>query len=106
MPNLHKSASNYWEAKLQIRPYNKIVVDYVKKQIIKDNIMVAKEENKKFGTDFYLSSRHFVLRMGRQLKKVFKGTTITSRKLFTKDRLTSKNVYRVTVCFRLKEEEN
>src|SRR3989344_2668688 len=92
----------YFEGILQLRPLNKEILDYVKKQIDKSNCLISKEFNLKYGTDLYLTSQRFTVSLGRKLKRVFKGEVKISRSLFTTSRFTSKKVYRVTVLFRLK----
>ena len=93
----------YYEAILQLRPLDKKVLDYVYSQIIKNNVAIAKEVELKEGFDLYISSSKFAIMLGKKLKKRFPGTVKTSRTLFTQNKLTSKRVYRVTVCFRLKQ---
>jgi len=93
----------YYEAILQLRPFDKKVLDYVYSQIIKENITISREAKLKEGFDIYVSSSKFAIMLGKKLKKRFLGTVKTSRTLFTQNRLTSKRVYRVTVCFRLKQ---
>ncbi|MCD4666308.1 60S ribosomal export protein NMD3 [archaeon] len=99
------SNDQYFEAIFQVRPHNKEVEDYIKKQIKKrDNVFISKEIDKKFGIDYYITSQKFARALGLKLKRVFKGTLTTSRSLHTRDKQTSKNVYRVTVCFRLAQD--
>ena len=93
---------NYFEGILQIRNPNEECVNLIRNQF-KNNekAWIAKEEKQKNGFDLYISSNSFLLALGKKLKKSFNGTLKTSRKLHTQSRLTSKKLYRVTVCFRL-----
>lgn len=90
----------YYEGILQLRNPNEEVINFIKNQF-KNNpkIWVAKEEKLKTGIDYYISSNKFLLTLGKRLKKSFKGELKLSRRLHTKNRITSKNVYRGTVCF-------
>ena len=92
---------NYYEGILQLRNPNEETINFIKNQF-KNNpkVWIAKHEKLKTGVDFYISSNKFLLSLGKKLKKSFKGELITSRKLHTQHRMTSKKVYRVTVCFR------
>ena len=96
---LHK---DYYEGILQLRNPSEEVIRCVKNQIKKKgDVFIAKEVTQKNGVDYYISSQRFLLSLGRKLKKSFRGELKTSRKLYTRDRITSKRVYRVTVLFRL-----
>ena len=55
------------------------------------------------GVDLYVTSQRFARALGKRLKKRFDGELVMSRQLFTRDFYTAKEVYRVTVLFRLKE---
>ena len=94
----------YYEAILQLRPYKKEVLDFVRNQIAKrKDVFISKEEKLKTGIDLYTSSQRFTRALGKKLKKSFKGELKTTRSLFGRNKQTSKNIYRVTVCFRLKQ---
>src|SRR3989344_799507 len=95
-----------FEAKLQLRPNNKEVLDFVYAQIENRNdCLIAKEEKLKTGIDLYLTSQKFTQILGRRLKKKFGGIMILSRSLYGVNRMTSKKVYRVTVLFRLEKKD-
>jgi NMD protein affecting ribosome stability and mRNA decay len=96
------SNQQYYEAKLQIRPYNEEIISYAKELIDKNsNILIVKEQAFKYGIDFLTTSQKETQNIAKQLKKRFKGTITLSRKLFGVSKLTSKKIYRVTVCFRI-----
>lgn len=92
----------YFEGILQLRNPNQEAVNFIKNQF-KNNkkAWIAKEEKLKTGIDYYISSNRFLLSLGKKLKKSFKGELKLSRKLHTRNRITSKQVYRGTVLFRL-----
>jgi NMD protein affecting ribosome stability and mRNA decay len=95
------SKDDYYEAKLQLRPYDEELIGYAKKLIDENNnILIAKETEFKYGVDFLTTSQKETQKIARQLKKRFKGTVTLSRKLFGTHKQTSKMVWRVTVCFR------
>ncbi len=99
-----ENPGEYYESKLQLRPYNEKVLYFLKKKIEERNdVSIAKETILKTGVDLYLSSNKFALILGKQLKKYFKGEVKISRKLFSMSKITSKQLWRVTVCFRLDE---
>tara|TARA_Y100000034_G_scaffold136745_1_gene215391 strand:- start:6028 stop:6336 length:309 start_codon:yes stop_codon:yes gene_type:complete len=95
------SKDEYYEAKLQLRPKDEEVIKFAKKLIDENKtLLITKETEHKYGIDFLTNSQKQTQKIARQLKKRFKGKITLSRKLFKVDRLTSKKLYRVTVCFR------
>ncbi|MBS3097227.1 hypothetical protein J4209_00360 [Candidatus Woesearchaeota archaeon] len=102
MKNPQTKNPQYYEGILQLRNPNEEALNFVRNQFKNNSkAWIAKVEELKTGIDFYISSNGFLLSLGKKLKKSFKGELKTSRRLHTKDRLTSKQVYRVTVLFRL-----
>lgn len=97
------SENRYYEAILQIRPYNKKVIDFILDEVDKkDGVFISKVDELKEGIDFYINSQKFAKSLSTSLKKKFKGTVKITRSLYGVSRETSKKVYRLTVCFRLK----
>ena len=94
----------YFEAILQIRPYDKEVIDYIINEIKKkDKVLLSKLVELKTGMDLYITSYRFAVSLGKEIKKRFPGELKISKLLFSQNRQTSKPVYRVTVLFRLKD---
>ena len=83
--------AKYFEGILQLRNPSSELIKYVAKTIDKDNrAWIAQELKVPGGVDLYLSSQ-----------KYLPGCLKSSRKLFTVQRSTGKQVYRVNVLFRL-----
>lgn len=103
-PSNQKHA-RYYEAIIQLRPADENLVKYVWNYLRnKGNVFISREEHLKTGLDLYISSRKVAMALGKQLKHLFPGELTLSRSIHTKDRQTSKDLYRVTVLFRLKRE--
>ena len=96
--------SGYYEGILQLRNPNNSVLEFVFNLIEKEDIsLISKKENVTNGIDIYLTSQKFLRHLGKKLKKHFRGELKTSVKLHTRNRVTSKDVYRVNVMFRMPE---
>lgn len=94
---------SYYEAIIQIRPADEKVLSFVRKQIEERGAFISKEERLKTGVDIYMSDQRFARALSKRLKIRFGGEVKLTRKLHTVSKKTGKNLYRVTVLFRLKE---
>ena len=92
-----QAINQYFEGTLQLRNPSKGVLDFIDASLIKSKVSVAKTIRHKNGMDMYLSSNKFVLKLAKQLHDRFGSTNKISRKIFTRDKQTSKEVYRLTV---------
>ena len=92
----------YYEGVLQIRNANDEVMDFIQNSIKKSkDVDVSKIKKVGKGFDLYISDRRYILYLGRKLKEQFGGILKKSPRLFTRDRQTSKDVYRVNVLLQL-----
>ncbi len=94
---MHKG---YYEAVLQLRNLNDEVFDFVCRQINKEKALVAKQESVKGGIDIYFASQKIAKKIGKELLESFGGEFKINAELYSRDRQTSKPVYRVSVLFR------
>ena len=95
---------NYFQGILQLRNCNQEVIDFVENQIEKaerKDVYVSKKVKVIGGVDMYLTSNKFLRSLGKKLKKSFNGELKESEKLFSRNRQTQKNIYRLNVLFRL-----
>lgn len=96
----------YWEGVIQVRPKNKEAVNFIRDQVKKrPDVKISKELFFKYGTDIYLTSQKVTRDIGRKLKNCFDGELKITKKIHGRDRLRSKNIYRATVLFRVKDKE-
>ena len=94
--------SDYFEGTLQLRNPSKELITYVRNEVKKrEGVWIAKEKDVTNGIDMYLSSQRFLVTLGNKIKKRFSGELKVTRKLFTRNKQTSRNVYRMSVMFRL-----
>lgn len=93
--------SNYFEGILQLRNCTDEVIDWTRDEIVREGkARIAKVKEVPGGIDLYLSSQRYLQTLGRKLQKRFGGIFRIARKTHTRDSITSRNVYRVTVMFR------
>jgi len=93
--------NQYYEGVLQLRNPTTEVINFIKSQCKKENVLITKTVKEDEGFDYYLTSRKFLHKIGKKLQQSFTGQLKVSSRLFSKDRLTSKDIYRVNVMFRL-----
>ena len=97
--------AQYYEAILQLRPAQEQLLQFLLEELSKrQDVFISKEVHLKNGVDIYLSSHQFTKSLGQRLKRKYKNSDLKiSRTLYSRSRMTSKLLYRVTVLFRLKE---
>ena len=94
--------NQYFEGTLQLRNPDEKIINYVEKAVKEaKKVFIARTVKTTNGIDLYLSSNKFLRSLGNKLKRKFRGELKESPQLFTKNRQTSKNVYRLNVMFRL-----
>ncbi|MCP3682452.1 MAG: hypothetical protein GY861_07145 [bacterium] len=92
--------TKYFEAILQLRSPTEAVLDFVENEMSQGKAIVTNEKKLKNGVDLYITSRRYTKKLGEMLQKHFGGEFKVSEKLFSRDRQTSKNVYRLNVFFK------
>jgi NMD protein affecting ribosome stability and mRNA decay len=89
---------DYFEAILQLRNCDKEVQKFVKNQIEKNKINIAKTKKLKTGIDYYLSNKAFARSLGNKLQHKYNGQLLTTASLFSEKK--GKKLYRFTILFR------
>ena len=93
---------NQFKAKLQLRPKNEELFNFVISQLKKNNIQVTKIDELKEGVDVYITSSQFAVALAKLFKKRFKGIVKTSNSLTGEDHYG--RIYKLTVLLRLPEQ--
>ncbi len=88
----------YYEAILQLRNVNDLVVHFVKMQIKKENIYLSKIKAVVNGFDFYLADYNFTRALSKKLQQQFNGHTLITASLVGRKK--DKDIHRFTVLFR------
>ncbi|MBW3015397.1 hypothetical protein KY330_03180 [Candidatus Woesearchaeota archaeon] len=99
-----KLGTQYFEGILQVRNVNVKVLDFIDRELSKQKskgIIATQVKKVRNGFDYYLTSQTYTSTLGNLVFKRFGGDINSTAKLFTKDKLTSKNVYRVYFLVRL-----
>ncbi len=102
-PRCSKFKSGYFEGILQLRDVDQDVIDYALeklKQSEKRGIFLSKKKKVKNGLDLYLTKKGYIHELGQELLKKFGGEKKASRKLFSRNKQTSRDIYRINVLFR------
>ena len=90
----------YFEGTLQLRGCTQEIIDFIASEMEKDNVWVAKSRKQKNGIDLDVSSNKFLKDIAKKLKAKYPGVVKQSSSLFTRKRLTQKEVHRGTLLFK------
>ncbi|MBS3112821.1 hypothetical protein J4418_01950 [Candidatus Woesearchaeota archaeon] len=94
----------YYQGILQLRDPADEVVDFIIKNLRdKKDVQVSKVVKVRGGIDFYITNNKSLQKLGKKLILRFGGELKTSPKLFSRNRQTSKDIYRLNVYFRPSE---
>ncbi|HLD12267.1 MAG TPA: NMD3-related protein [Candidatus Nanoarchaeia archaeon] len=97
----------YYEAILQLRNLTDPVTGFVMAFLAgRKDCEVTKVVEFKNGVDLYMTSQRVALALGKRLRERFpEGEKVISRMLHHRDHFTSKEVFRVTVLFKMPDPE-
>lgn len=91
----------YFEGILQLRNPDDEITNFILKEMGKrKNVLITKQTKVGDGLDLYFTDQHFLQNLGKKLSHRFCGELKISQKIFTRNRQTSRDVYRVNVFFR------
>jgi NMD protein affecting ribosome stability and mRNA decay len=103
-----KEGTQYYEAVLQVRSSNFDILDksieFLKKRVENlrhKGMFINKVEREDDGYDLYVTNKSIAQHLGRELQDLFGGEYKSSARLFSKNKQTSKNIYRVAIFVRL-----
>lgn len=104
--NCRKVNSQYFEGVLQIRnaKENDSIYEYIHNQVAKfetRGVFITKEVPEKNGRDFYLTSKKFQRTLSDKLVSEFGGKLKSNPRLFSRNRQTSKDIYRLSTYLHL-----
>ena len=97
-----KKFTKYFEGILQIRNVDEELLGFLESEMREANrnqVFITDMQEHKDGVDLYLTSKKHVSRLARLLQEKFGGIVKESEQLFSHDRQTSKDVYRLNAIF-------
>lgn len=100
-PRLRKHGG-YFEGTLQVRNETEETKRFVRERVAAHEARIAKEVAQPTGTDYYISSNSAARHVAQELQQ-YGGKMKLTRKLFSRNRQTSKDLYRVTAHVQLPE---
>lgn len=94
-----KKQGKYYEGVLQLRNASDEIIHYVKKYIFSNHIHISDEVMHDNGMDLQLSDKKKLHTLGNELHKKFGGKLKVNEQIFTRDRQTSKDMYRIHLYY-------
>ncbi len=89
--------SEYFQGILQLRPGSKELDKLITEQL---GTQVSKKKKVRGGIDYYVKSNKKLAAYGKRIQTEVGGTLTVSQSLHTRDRQSSKDLYRLTILFR------
>jgi len=103
-----KEGTQYFEATLQVRSSNYDIleksIEFLQRRVSElrhKGIFINKTEQLDDGYDLYVTNKRIAMSLGKELQERFGGEFKASPRLFSKNKQTSKNIYRLSVFVRL-----
>ncbi len=95
-----KAKSKYFEGILQLRGENKTAFGFIEHELSKvacKGIFISKTEDVTNGVDLYLTNKNYIKLLAQKLHEKFGALISINSQLFSKNHLTSKDIYRINV---------
>ncbi|MBI2548897.1 hypothetical protein HYW21_06115 [Candidatus Woesearchaeota archaeon] len=93
---------DYFEGILQLRHATPDAIVFARQKVMQHpQVHITKEKVVRGGVDLYLTSKTFLKTLAVAIQKQFGGTLSMSPTLYSRDRQTSKDIYRLTVLLKL-----
>ena len=90
----------YFEGILQLRNPSQEVIDFIESKLKKnaEKLRISKIVEQKLGLDLYVTNNRYMQKLAQDIQKNFGGILKKSPHLFSRNRQTSKNIYRLNIC--------
>lgn len=103
-PHCSRSTGNYFEGILQLRNCPDHIISFAINELNSKNergVYITTKEKVKGGVDLTVTSQRYIQSLGKILQEKFKGELKVNVKLFSVDKMTSREVFRTNVLFRM-----
>ena len=99
---MKESNKQYFEGILQLRNPSQEIIDFIENKLKKhaDKFNISKIVEQKLGLDLYITNKKYMQRLANDLQKNFGGIIKKSPHLFSRNRQTSKDIYRLNICLK------
>lgn len=91
----------YYEAKLQVRPDDEKLLEFINSEIKKANVDVSDMNKLKEGIDIYINSADFAIKLGKKFRNKYKIKPKVSRSLTGENKQLGKRIYKITVLLKI-----
>ena len=97
-----KQRPSYYEAILQVREAGSDQLAKIRKVLAspKFQSVINRHDALKEGGDFYFAKKHAAQQVAKQLRAKLGGTIESSKRIYSRDRQTSKEIYRGTILYK------
>jgi NMD protein affecting ribosome stability and mRNA decay len=92
---------DYYEAKLQVRPNDAKLLEFINSEIKKANVEIVDRNNLKEGIDLYINSADFAIKMGKKFRNKYDIKPKVSRSLTGENKQLGKRIYKITVLLKI-----
>ena len=94
---MHKE---YFEGILQLRNPTDEITNFIMDEMRRrPDVLITKQKKVGDGFDLFFTNQHFLQSLGKQLHTKFFGDLKVSKKLYTRNRQTSRETFKATIFF-------
>ncbi len=94
-----KRQGKYYEGVLQLRNASEEIISYVKRYLREYHVNISDEVTQENGMDLQLSDKKRLQNLGNELHRKFGGILKVNAQIYTRDRQTSKDKYRIHLYY-------
>jgi len=94
--------AKYFEGILQLRNADDAILNEIYEQVAREGrAVITREKRISGGVDLYFSNQHYLQSFSQKLRRKYPALVKTNEKLVTVSKRTGKDLYRITVFFKI-----